>query len=290
MRLKDIQNKFHDTLDAHYGREEVNHFFWLLCGKYFNIKRIKLALEPEMTVSEEQANTLFLDLESLNQHVPIQYILKTTEFFGMEFNVNSSVLIPRPETEELVSWIIDSQRENNKASLRILDIGTGSGCIAIALAKHFKEAEVFGVDVSKEAIKVAEQNAELNNVEVHFIHADILTVDPTIIEDFTLPFDIIVSNPPYVRVQEKALMRANVLEYEPHLALFVEDQEPLIFYNAITQLAERNLVVNGMLFFEINEFLGEEMVALLIAHNFKDVELKRDMFKKHRMIKGINKI
>ena len=290
MKLKYIQNKFHEALDAEYGKEEVNHFFFMICDYYFKFKRITLALEPDYSISDAEAIPVLEALESLKKHEPIQYVLKTTEFYGLEFQVNNSVLIPRPETEELVSWIIESGLDKIKDPLRVLDIGTGSGCIAISIAKHFKNAEVFGVDISEDAIQVAKQNAEKNGVTVNFIQADILNVDPILVFDFSLPFDIVISNPPYVREQEKLQMNANVLDHEPHQALFVEDQDPLKFYKVISEFAKINLVEGGMLFFEINEFLGAEMVALLIENKFKDVELRKDMFKKNRMIKGLKKI
>lgn len=287
MKLKALQQDFHKALDADYDKDEVDQFFFMICDYYFNVKRITLAIQPDYAINEDEAGLVFQALEALKRHEPIQYLLKTTEFFGLTFQVNNQVLIPRPETEELVAWIIESKLEEIKAPLRILDIGTGSGCIAIALAKHFEHAEVFGVDISEEAIKVAQRNAEINNVSVRFIQSDILTVDPTIIADFALPFDIIVSNPPYVREMEKQQMKPNVLNHEPHLALFVDDANPLKFYKAITGLATKTLVEGGLLFFEINEYLGNDMVALLLEHKFKDVALRRDMFKRNRMIKGV---
>lgn len=287
MKLKDIKHTFHEVLDVEYDKREVDHFFFMVCEYYFNFKRITLALEPDFSISETEAIPVLDALESLKKHEPIQYVLKTTEFFGLEFHVNNSVLIPRPETEELVAWIIASDFEKVKQPLRILDIGTGSGCIAISLAKQFKNAEVFAVDVSEAAIEVAKQNAKNNKVTVNFIHADILSVETYKNAHFKLPFDIIVSNPPYVRNLEKLQMKANVLEHEPHLALFVDDHDPLKFYKAITKLANENLVDNGLLFFEINEFLGSEMTSLLGEYKFKHVQLRQDMFKRNRMIKGI---
>ncbi|WP_299782570.1 peptide chain release factor N(5)-glutamine methyltransferase [uncultured Formosa sp.] len=290
MKLKAIQQTFHEALDAEYDKREVDHFFFMICEYYFNFKRITLALEPDYSISETEAISVLDALESLKQHKPIQYVLKTTEFFGLEFQVNNSVLIPRPETEELVAWIIESDLDKIKKPLRILDIGTGSGCIAISLANKFTNAEVFAVDVSEDAIIVAKQNAEGNKVNVSFIQADILSVDTYKNANFNLPFDIIVSNPPYVRELEKLQMKSNVLNHEPHLALFVEDHDPLKFYKAITKLAKKHLVNDGLLFFEINEFLGNEMVDLLQEHTFTHVELRQDMFKRNRMIKGIKKL
>ncbi|PNW26152.1 peptide chain release factor N(5)-glutamine methyltransferase [Formosa algae] len=290
MKLKTLQETFHHALDGDYDSREVDHFFFMVCEYYFNFKRITLALEPDYSISETEAIPVLDALESLKRHEPIQYVLKSTEFYGMEFQVNNSVLIPRPETEELVAWIIESELGQTTKPLRILDIGTGSGCIAISLAKKFNNAEVYAVDVSEDALAVATQNAEHNKVDVNFIHADILSVETYKNAHFKLPFDVIVSNPPYVRDLEKLQMKANVLDHEPHLALFVEDHDPLKFYKAITKLAKDNLVNNGLLFFEINEFLGDEMVDLLKAHTFTHVELRQDMFKRNRMIKGIKEL
>jgi release factor glutamine methyltransferase len=228
-------------------------------------------------------------LEDLKKEIPIQYILGETEFFGLPFKVNSNVLIPRPETEELVDWIIDTQKTNlNSDKLHILDIGTGSGCIAISLAKKLDHAKVYALDVSHEALDVAKRNATLNNVSIEFINANILNSETWNTEFQNLKFDIIVSNPPYVRALEKEQMKPNVVNYEPHIALFVENEDPLIFYRAIIEYAVDNLTVNGHLFFEINEYLGNQMLQLLNSFNFKAIELKQDIFKKDRMIKGIN--
>ncbi|QDO95610.1 peptide chain release factor N(5)-glutamine methyltransferase [Formosa sediminum] len=287
MKLKAIKQTFHEALDAEYDSREVDHFFYMICEYYFSFKRITLALEPDYSITEAEAVPVFNALESLKKHEPIQYVLKSTEFMGLEFKVNNAVLIPRPETEELVAWIIESDLHKIKKPIRILDIGTGSGCIAISLAKRFEHAEVFAVDVSEDALEVAKQNAVLNKVKVNFVYADILTVDTYENANFKLPFDVIVSNPPYVRELEKLQMKSNVLKHEPHLALFVDDHDPLKFYKAITKLAQTHLVNNGVLFFEINEFLGDEMVDLLKQYKFAHVELRQDMFKRNRMIKGI---
>ena len=202
----------------------------------------------------------------------------------MHFKVNESTLIPRPETEELVEWIL---KENRNRIINILDIGTGSGCIAISLAKNLPNANVYALDISKEALKTAKFNADLNDVEIEFIEADILSIYDSKLDVLSHKFDIIVSNPPYVREKEKPLMKPNVINNEPHLALFVKDEKPLQFYEAITEFAINNSTKNGELFFEINEFLGRKMIQLLIDNNFKNVELKQDIFRKDRMIKAI---
>ena len=199
-------------------------------------------------------------------------------FFSYRFLVDENVLIPRPETEELVDWVLTTVTPTSKP-LKIIDIGTGSGCIAISLAKSLPNAEVTAVDVSAKALQVARCNAELNGVTINFLQQDILQTS-------TLPdtYDIIISNPPYVRSLEKAEMQANVLEYEPHLALFVSDTDPLLFYNRIAALARKSLSPQGSLFFEINQYLGDEMIALLKAKGFEKVVLRQDLSGNDRMI------
>ncbi|MEM5538128.1 peptide chain release factor N(5)-glutamine methyltransferase [Olleya sp. AS48] len=288
MLIKDLKALFHKELDDIYGPDEVFTFFFMLTEHYCNISRLDVALNTNLSVTTDEKIQIFKALESLEQQQPIQYILGETEFFGMPFKVNPNTLIPRPETEELVQLVLDSydnKEQGHNAS--VLDIGTGSGCIAISLAKNLAEATIFGLDVSAKAIKIATQNALLNKVNVDFIEASILedTACKNIFKD--LKFDTIVSNPPYVRQLEKQAMTSNVLDNEPHLALFVSDDNPLIFYKAITKFASQYLKTNGELFFEINEYLGKEMIALLIDNGFKNVQLKQDFFGKDRMISGV---
>jgi release factor glutamine methyltransferase len=221
-------------------------------------------------------------LEQLKLEIPIQYLLGKTSFYGLDFEVDSSVLIPRPETEELVEWILESQKSKVKSQkLRILDIGTGSGCIAISLAKNISEAQVFAIDVSEKALATAKKNAEKNKVELTLIAQNILRTD-----DLGQQFDIIVSNPPYVRNLEKQEIKKNVLDNEPHLALFVEDGDALMFYRKIAGLAQKNLAPNGQLFFEINQYLAKETLALLTEMGFKNIELRKDIYGNDRMIKA----
>ncbi|WP_158851503.1 peptide chain release factor N(5)-glutamine methyltransferase [Algibacter sp. L1A34] len=281
MKLKDIKNKFHQELDNLFPLEEVDSFFYMLIEAYYKISRLNLAMDSSLEVENE---ALILDaLQLLKDQKPIQYILGETEFYGLEFKVNENTLIPRPETEELVNWVLKMKSKTEK--INILDIGTGSGCIAISIAKHLSNANVYALDVSIGALEMAKQNAELNEVEIKFINQDILSVCNSKF-DKNFKFDIIVSNPPYVRNKEKQLMQPNVLENEPHLALFVDDEDPLKFYKAITEFAVKNLTEKGVLFFEINEYLGSEMIQLLKSNNFKNIQLKQDVFKKDRMIKG----
>lgn len=282
MKIKDIQDIFHKELDVIYGKEEVDSFFFMILDDYFNIFRIELALNPGLSITKEEQVPIFKALDELKNEKPIQYILGKTEFFGLHFKVNNHVLIPRPETEELVDWIL--QNANIESELRILDIGTGSGCIAISLAKHLVNSEIFALDVSPEAIELAIENAVLNNVKVNFIQANIL--DDGLEGKRFNKYDIIVSNPPYVMKRNKDQLKPNVLNYEPHAALFVEDNDPLKFIRAISNFALANLKNEGLLYFEINEFMGAKIRELLEDHDFTNIELKRDMFNKYRMIKA----
>lgn len=283
MRLKVILEKFHSVLDINYGKDEVNSFFDLLVEHYLDMKRIQLVINPEFEISEAQ-EVLFLNaLEALNINKPIQYIIGETEFYSLPFKVTAATLIPRPETEELVDWILTSNSDTTEETpFSILDIGTGSGCISISLAKHLIKANVYALDVSKDALNVAKQNAKINDVYVEFMLDDILNTNVSASHNF----DIIVSNPPYVRNLEKVEIKPNVLNNEPHLALFVHDENPLQFYKAICVFAQQNLNNNGVLYFEINEYLGQEMIQLLEEFGFKSIELKKDMFGKDRMIRG----
>lgn len=293
MILKEIQNIFHKELDDIHGKEEVDSFFYILTDEFLGMPRLALSLQPNFAITKEEEQPLFEALSKLKREEPIQYILGKTEFYGLSFKLNEHTLIPRPETEELVSWVISKHATSNK-QLNILDIGTGSGCIAIALSKNISNAKVFALDVSAEALNVAKENAIMNGVEVKFLQSDILNrsnwnLDPKF-RDENLSFDIIVSNPPYVRNLEKAGMKNNVLNFEPELALFVEDHDPMIFYRTIGEFATKYLKNEGQLFFEINQYLGNEMVQLLEDFNFEHVELKKDIFGKDRMIKGINMV
>jgi release factor glutamine methyltransferase len=284
--LKDIQTRFHQELDTIYDKNEVESFFFMISESFYDINRLQFAIMPDLVVENTEA--VQKTLASLKNEVPIQYILGETEFFGLPFKVNNHVLIPRPETEELVEWVIKKAKTIQSANndLTILDIGTGSGCIAISLAKNLPEANIYALDISKEALNVAKQNALLNEVTVAFIEANILDFENWDLTFKNLKFDIIVSNPPYVREYEKSRMKVNVLDYEPHLALFVPDENPLQFYKAITMFSASHLNNDGRLFFEINEYLGNDMIQLLKKYNFANIELKQDIFRKDRMIKG----
>jgi release factor glutamine methyltransferase len=282
MKIKEYRSQFIQELTPIYDEGEAESFFYLILEEKRLIKRIDLALDPELVFSEKEMEVWNSILEQLKLEIPIQYLLGKTSFFGLDFEVNENVLIPRPETEELVDWII---KENAKIAgfkdLKILDIGTGSGCIAVSLAKNIPNAQVYAIDVSERALATAKKNAALNKVDVTFITQNILET-----ADLKQQFDIIVSNPPYVRNLEKQEIKKNVLDNEPHLALFVEDDDALLFYKKIAVLAQKNLVESGLLFFEINQYLGEDMIALLEKMNFKNIDLRKDIYGNDRMIRG----
>ena len=279
MILKSLRTYFNNALLGYYPETEINSFFNILSGELLKMKSVDIALNLYHVVSGKKYEKYQAAIERLQKYEPIQYILGKTEFYGLPIQVNDTVLIPRPETEELVDWILKTNPSD--AQFNILDIGTGSGCIAVALAKHLPNAKVYALDVSQEALKVAKSNAKLNEVEIECIEADILNWDFG-----AEKFDIVVSNPPYVRTLEKADMNANVLDHEPHLALFVDDEDALLFYNKITDLSTKFLKADGQLFFEINQYLGVEMTQLLESHQFKSIELRQDVLGNDRMLKG----
>jgi release factor glutamine methyltransferase len=280
MLLKEYRAYFKKELQSLYDEKEIESFFYLVLESFHQKRRIDLALNQELKLDSMQLLRWESVLVELKTQKPIQYILGETEFYGLKFLVNKNTLIPRPETEELVRLIISDTKTNKKTvPIRILDVGTGTGCIAISLAKNILDSAVFGIDISTKALETASQNAKINEVQVVFIKKNILST-----EDLEEQFDIIVSNPPYVRNLEKAEISANVLDYEPHLALFVDDTDALLFYRKIAQLAMINLSQNGKLYFEINQYLGKETVALLEKTGLKNIALLQDIYGNNRMI------
>lgn len=277
MIIKEIKQKYSSELATLYPIEEIHSFFHLLGEHVLGYKRFEMTMKALESISDTSFEVFMDALERLKGHEPIQYIIGKTEFYGLPFNVNTATLIPRPETEELVSWVLDEIKSPNPT---ILDIGTGSGCIAISLAKNLPNAAVEAVDISEEALKTSTQNAIQNEVVVSFFKNDILNVN---LLDKT--YDVIVSNPPYVRDSEKQMMHENVLGHEPIGALFVKDVDPLLFYRAISRLAIRYLEPGGALFFEINEYLGDEMKQLVKEMGFQNIELRKDIFGKDRMLR-----
>ncbi|WP_130735596.1 peptide chain release factor N(5)-glutamine methyltransferase [Flavobacterium sp. J27] len=280
MLLKEYKLHFTATLQTKFDALEIESFFFIILEHLHQMKRVDLALEPHFELTAIALLKWNDILSQLEQEKPIQYILGETEFYGLHFYVDENTLIPRPETEELVQWIITSLQNNSSQKITILDIGTGSGCIPISLQKNIPNAKVAAIDVSKEALQVAERNAVLNQTAVYFIHQDILQT-----EALDEVYDIIVSNPPYVRHLEKEDIKKNVLEYEPHLALFVSNDDALLFYRKIAQLAKHSLSVDGQLFFEINQYLGPETITLLEQLGFQNIELKKDFYGNDRMIR-----
>lgn len=285
MLLRAIKSIYHKELDASYGTQEVVSFFYLLIAHFLKLERFVLALEPELVVSKEDETVLFKALSDLKQQIPVQHIIGETEFMDLIFKVSPDVLIPRPETEDLVRWILADYQQVVKTDLKILDIGTGSGCIPISLAKYMKGVTVSALDISNKALAIAQSNAAKNEVAIAFYQGDILEAVSTM--PIISNLNIIVSNPPYVRELEKKDMQANVLEHEPDMALFVSDKDPLVFYRAIVKFAKKNLAEDGCLYLEINQYLGKEMLSLLSEYNFKDIELRKDIFGNDRMVKAV---
>ena len=284
--VRDCRKYYASELEKIYGSDETNALIMILLEHYFGIDRVKIAMDPELRLSESELLTLHFAVKELLKNKPVQYILGETEFCGMRFFVDENVLIPRPETEEMVKNIA-SRRD--KACLvptgcDVLDIGTGSGCIAISLAKSLKNSVVTAVDVSEKVLEVAKKNALANGVNVNFIKDDIINPkNPKLIEN---QYDIIVSNPPYVCESEKSEMRANVLDYEPLTALFVSDNDPLIFYRKILEFAQKTLKPNGEIWFEINEKFGEEMKNLCLEKGFEKVEIIKDFRERDRFLRA----
>ena len=284
MNIKSLKTYFFTELQTIQEDSEIESFFFILTEFLHNLKRIDVSLHPEFEVSETDLEKWKTIISELKTEKPIQYITGEAWFYGLRFEVNENTLIPRPETEELVEWIVDGLKVKGKGQ-RILDIGTGSGCIPITLKKEIPNAQVSAIDISEKALEMARKNALDNQVEVNFIHQDILTSQHlNLSTSQPLLFDVIVSNPPYVRNLEKQEIKRNVLDYEPHLALFVADSDALLFYRKIAQLALKSLSPNGKLFFEINQYLGNETVELLEQLGFKNIELRKDFVGNDRMI------
>jgi len=267
------------ALEGLYPETEIRSFSQLMIEKVTGFSRTEIIVNKNTQFSVEQQHEIESFIENLKNFIPIQYILGETEFYGLTFNVNESVLIPRPETEELVDWI-RSENDRN-ASLNILDIGTGSGCIAISLKNVLPNSVVDAFDISDQALETARSNALRNELDVNFSKVDILNVP-----DFSKKWDIIVSNPPYVLESEKAEIQPNVLDNEPHLALFVPDNDPLLFYRSIAQFSLRQLKPEGKLYFEINRQYGKATIDLLAEYGFTDIELRKDISGNDRMVKA----
>lgn len=283
MTIAEIEKIYLDQMPGFYDHEEIKEIASLAVQHVCNISKSYYKLHKNKDLLLAQETSLIRILDELRFGKPIQHVLGTADFYGLLFKVNSAVLIPRPETEELVDWILTSIKMENISSNKILDIGTGSGCIPITLKKNMPSSEIFAMDISKNALKIAQENCILNQVQINLLEGDILDVD------FQIPdheFNVIVSNPPYIKQSESEQMHPNVLEYDPHEALFVPDNNPLVFYDSIASFSMNHLTPGGYLFLEINESLGKETAALLETKGFK-TEIKKDLQGKERMIRAL---
>lgn len=289
--VKDVFTAFRERLNALYPPPEVEALALTALGEVTGLSNASLKAFPEKELAAGQFEQTAAILDQLTTGKPLQYILGHTEFYGLPFKVNPAVLIPRPETEELVDWVLKSELSTTD-SINILDIGTGSGCIAISIKKNLPQAQVWAIDISAEALRTAKENAVLNNVAINFIEADVLkspfSGNHSQFTTHNSPptFNLIISNPPYVTPTDKILMHTNVTDFEPHTALFVPQDDPLLFYKAIAHIAVKKLVPGGLLFFEINESYGAETIEMLKIKGFINTELRKDMSGRDRMIKA----
>jgi len=274
MKVSNIIPYFKEELKGITDAREITAWAYLVIQYLFGLNRSDTIVYSNKVISMKNSDQIKQIINELKENKPIQYILGETEFYGLKYKVNKHTLIPRPETEELIDWILKEDFNS------ILDIGTGSGCIAISLAKH-SSAQIVAIDNCEKALEVAKENAKLNKVDIKFYTKDIFQSTDL----FSL--DVIVSNPPYILESEKENMKANVLQYEPHLALFISDKDPLVFYKKIGSLAAKSLNCGGKLYFEINEQYGAEILEMLSKIGFVDIALKKDINDKDRMIKAI---
>ncbi len=278
--IKAVKDYFKDELISFYDEAEIIAMYYVLMQHYFQLSKSQLVLSEEKRLSESDLLKIIFCVKDLKKNKPLAYILGEWEFYGLPFKVNEHTLIPRPETEELAQLILDE----NEGEINLLDIGTGTGCIPISLKKQMKNWNVSGLDISNEALDIAQKNANLNDVNVTFFQYDILQNRNAHID---VKLDVIVSNPPYIPECDKEQMNDNVLGYEPHLALFVANNEPLLFYDAICDFAINNLREGGKLYFEIHEKYGKEVQTLLIQRGFNDVKIIQDINGKDRMVKAM---
>ena len=281
--IDELSSGFKRELKEQYSLPELQNFLYLIFQNLMELSKTDIHINPGKEIPDHFMIKINEIINELKEYKPIQYILGETEFYGCDIRIDQNTLIPRPETEELVRWILD---ETDGDRCKIIDIGTGSGCIAVALAKNNISAKVFASDNSEEALKVARENAGINNTDITFFHFNINLPETSEILGL---YDLIVSNPPYVTESEKRQMKKNVLKYEPHDALFVPDSNPLIFFRAILEFAESKLQPGGNIFFEINERFGKQMIQLLEKFNYHHIILRKDINNKDRMIKGTKK-
>lgn len=276
--VKRIAQIIYDELGGYYTQSEVSALTRIIATEMLGVAQMTYFLKDDVTLKAEQEEMLFNAIERLKKQEPIQYIQGYSDFCGLRFKVTSATLIPRPETSELVEWIAS---EYSSKTVNILDIGTGSGCIAISLAHKLPESNVTAWDISTAALAVAAENSRNNGTEVTFERVDILSYEPK-----SAQFDIIVSNPPYIKENEKSAMHNNVLDWEPHTALFVPDSDPLLFYRTIAEKGLQMLAPSGTLYFEINHAHGTETMKMLADYGYTDIELRKDFADNDRMIKA----
>ncbi|HEX3010319.1 MAG TPA: peptide chain release factor N(5)-glutamine methyltransferase [Bacteroidales bacterium] len=277
--VKQITDHIKQELTKLYPAPEAAAITYQVILHTLNVSRSEIYLKPEANVPKTALQTIEKIIDSLKNYEPLQYVLGETSFYGLVFKVNRHVLIPRPETEELVDWII---KEHGQEPLRAIDLGTGSGCIAVTLAKFRPEWEIDAIDISSDALELARENAEINQAKVNFSRGDLLNFSQN---TFSGKFDLILSNPPYVTTSQKDEMHKNVLDYEPHLALFAPGADPLVFYRQIAAFASLNLNLGGDVYVEINEALPDETASIFQEKGFK-TQLRKDIFERFRMLKA----
>lgn len=277
--MQNTLNNIRKSLESYYPKGEISMISRLILEHVTNTSYPILLLNKDTQITDHQTNEISAIIERLQNHEPIQHITGNTEFYGLSFKVNKNVLIPRQETEELVDLILNDNKAKQTNS--ILDIGTGSGCIAISLKKNMPLADVYAWDISKNALSTAKENSQANNTEVTFMQVDVLDSYPT-----TTMFDVIVSNPPYILEEEKVEMEQHVLDFEPHNALFVPNNKPLLFYERIADLAHDILKDKGELYFEINRAMGLQTVAMLKDKDFSNIQLIKDISNNDRIVKA----
>ena len=283
----------HETRDTRYETQNIASLLTpyvkrMLMSHITGLSTAQLLAEPNLQLTEEQQEWMNEAVVRLQNNEPIQHVLGYSEFYGRRFKCDGRALVPRPETEELVDWIVSdwSTTSGQQTIVNCIDIGTGTGCIALSLATELPNSTITALDISEKALSLAKENAKLLNAKnITFVQEDILKHSSLLIPHSS--FHIIVSNPPYVRECEKVDMEANVLDYDPHTALFVSDEDPLVFYRAIAEFGLEHLAPNGALYFEINQYLGQETCDLLVALGYKNVELRKDINDNPRMVKAI---
>ncbi|MDG1516816.1 MAG: peptide chain release factor N(5)-glutamine methyltransferase [Flavobacteriales bacterium] len=277
-KLSSVRTYFFETLSK-FEESDVKSYFEYLCDAWLGLSKIDIRLNPDVEITESELLSFFYGIKDLLNYRPVQYVAGKSWFYGLEIGVREGVLIPRPETEELVDWIV----KENLTAQNVFEIGTGSGCIPLAIKSNLKKATVFAGDISEEALLIAESNAKVLNLKVNFQRFDALNWQEF---KFEQKFDVIVSNPPYIPNSDKTLMHKNVLDFEPGLALFVANESPLLFYEKIADFALENLSESGALYFEIHERFGSETIKMLKVKGFLNVFLRQDLQGKDRMLKA----